>query len=322
VRKTCLLRAIAYNADFSRWVLGDPLAVTILPTLTGLTDGGGNVAIEPAAGPYLSNELAAATATALPGWTFLQWLGDATGTNPALSIAMTRNKTVKAIFGTPLSTSIVGNGALVVEPLAAWYPFGSSVRLTAVPQTGSYLAFWANVASGMTNNPLTFTVTKTNPTITAVFTLLSGPQTNALTVIPNGQGQVTFTPAGNRFPRNTNVVLLAVPDVGQDFLGWSEAASGNENRLVVTMTSNVVLTANFTKRPRLHGEGYPELLSQDGFRVTLTGEWGTPYRIDGSTNLVEWIALTTLTNWFGTVQFTDGEGTNLPCRFYRAVGSS
>ena len=80
---------------------------------------------------------------------------------------------------------------MVVDPLASWYPFGSKVRLTAVPATGNYLAFWANAASGMTNNPLTFTVTNANPTMTAVFTALSGTQTNALTVIPNGQGQVT-----------------------------------------------------------------------------------------------------------------------------------
>ena len=85
------------------------------------------------------------------------------------------------------------------------------------------------------------------------------------------------------------------------------------------MTSNMVLTANFTPRPQLQGEGDPELLSQDGFRVTLTGEWGTPYRIDRSTNLTEWTPLTTLTNWFGAVQFTDGAGTNLPSRFDRAV---
>ncbi|MBI4328214.1 MAG: hypothetical protein HY674_23540 [Chloroflexi bacterium] len=85
------------------------------------------------------------------------------------------------------------------------------------------------------------------------------------------------------------------------------------------MTSNMVVTANFTQWPQLQGEGDPELLSQDGFRVTLTGEWGAPYRIDRSTNLTEWTPLTTLTNWFGTVQFTDGAGTNLPSRFYRAV---
>jgi hypothetical protein len=33
---------------------------------------------------------------------------------------------------------------------------------------------------------------------------------------------------------------------------------------------------------------------------------------------MDWTALTTLTNGFGTVQFTDGASRNLPQRFYRA----
>lgn len=133
------------------------------------------------------------------------------------------------------------------------------------------------------------------------------------------QDFIARAPPGHRFPRNTNVVLHAVPDAGQDFLGWSGAAGGSQNPLVVTMTSNTVLTANFTKHPQLQGEGHPELLSQDGFRLTLTGEWGTPYRLDHSSNLTEWTPLTTVTSLLGTVQFTDGAGTNLPLRFYRAV---
>ena len=96
--------------------------------------------------------------------------------------------------------------------------------------------------------------------------------------------------------RNANVVLQAVPGAGQDFSVGAERRAA-QNPLVVTMTSNMVLTAGFTQRPQLQ-EGDPELLSQDGFRVTLTGEWGTPYRIDCSTNLTEWTPLTTLTNWF------------------------
>ncbi len=133
------------------------------------------------------------------------------------------------------------------------------------------------------------------------------------------QGSTVHAPPGNRFQSNTNVGLHAVPDAGQDFLGWSGAVGRTQNPLVVTMLSNTVLTANFTARPQLQGEGHRELLSQEGFRLTLTGEWSRPYRIDRSPNLTEWTPLTTLTNVFGTVQFTDGAATNLPQRFYRAV---
>jgi uncharacterized repeat protein (TIGR02543 family) len=319
VGKASLLRTIAYNSDFTQSVAGGPVSIIILPTLTGLTDGGGSVAIEPLAGAYFSNSLAVVTATPAPGWRFLQWLGDAAGTNPVLNLSMTRNKTVRAVFGTTLDTTVTGSGSIVSSPVSPWYPYGSQLRLTAVPTTGNYLLSWANAATGRTNNPLAFTVTNASPTVTAVFASLGGTQTNALTVIPDGRGQVTLMPPGNRFPLNTNVVLQATPDLGQEFFGWTGAVSGSENPLVVTMNSNKVITASFTKRPSLQVGTPLEGLVEDGFRFTLTGEFGGEYLILGSTNLLDWLPEGTVTNTYGTIQFTDPAATNLPARFYRAL---
>jgi hypothetical protein len=53
--------------------------------------------------------------------------------------------------------------------------------------------------------------------------------------------------------------------------------------------------------------------------LTLTGVFGAVYQIDGSTDLSEWTPLGKVTNDWGTVQFTDGTGTNRPQRFYRAL---
>ena len=53
--------------------------------------------------------------------------------------------------------------------------------------------------------------------------------------------------------------------------------------------------------------------------MTLTGEFGGHYRIDGSTNLLDWADPVTLTNSYGSTQFTDTSATNLPLQFYRAV---
>ena len=318
VRATSLLRTIAYNADFTHSVVVNPVSIIILPTLTALTDGGGSVAIAPPAGDYFSNGLAVVTATAAPGWTFLQWLGDATGTNPVVNLNMTRNKTVRAMFGTALNTSIVGGGSIVVSPVSPWYPYGSLIRLTAAPVTGNSLAFWGNSGAGRTNNPLLFPVTNANPTVTTVFASLGGPETVALTVLPDGRGQVTLTPPGNRFEFGTNVVLQATPDAGQAFLGWGGDASGTANPLTVLADANKVVTASFTKRPWLAGEGNPALLTQEGFRVTLTGEFGAAYEILGSTDFSGWTPLGTVTNTWGTVQFTDSAGATNAHRVYRA----
>jgi hypothetical protein len=291
-------------------------------TMLALTDGGGSVAIAPPTGDNSSDLQEAVTATPAPGWTLLEWLGDAAGTSPIVNLSMTCNKAVEAVFGTVLDTTVVGGGSIVTSPVSLWYPYGSAVRLTAVPATGNYLAFWANAAAGQTNDPLTFTVTNANPTVTAVFGSLGGTKMNALTVIPDGRGQVTLTPPGNEFPLNTNVVLQATPDAGHEFLGWTGDATGTENPLVVTMNSNMVITASFSKRPSLRVGTPLEGLVENGFRLTLTGEFGVDYQILGSTDWSGWTLVGKVTNDWGTVQFTDGGGTNLPQRFYRAKEES
>jgi hypothetical protein len=65
---------------------------------------------------------------------------------------------------------------------------------------GNYLVFSANAAAGQTNSPLIFTITNASPTVAAVFASLGEMEMNALTVIPDGRGQVTLTLPGNCFP--------------------------------------------------------------------------------------------------------------------------
>ena len=209
----------------------DPLEIVILPTLSATTAGGGSVAVDPPAGAWSSNGTAVVTATPAPGWTFLHWLGDATGTNPAATVAMSRNISVQAVFGTGLSNRVVGSGSIVASPaggMVPFVPFGTRVRLTAVPQAGNYFVQWGSAASG-TNNPLSFAVTNASPVVTAVFAALPGG-THALTVVPEGFGAVTASPRAYRYNTGTNVTLTALPDAGQSFLGWSGGASGTNNR--------------------------------------------------------------------------------------------
>jgi len=54
------------------------------------------------------------------------------------------------------------------------------------------------------------------------------------------------------------------------------------------------------------------------FEVILTSRGGYRYLIEASTNLVDWIALTTLSNVNGQVQFVDTNAYRYPQRFYRA----
>jgi alpha-tubulin suppressor-like RCC1 family protein len=319
LRQDAYLQACAYSEDFSSFAYSGLVRLTMVPNVTATSDRGGYVDVYPAEGDYLSNSLAVVTAIPEAGWRFLEWRGDAATTNISTVLSMTRDQEVRAVFGTSLQTMTVGNGSIVVSPLSDFYPYGSTVRLTAVPRAGNYFAYWGSDVNG-TNSFVEFTVTNPEPKIVAVFALLGGAPMDSLTTIPSGRGQALVSPSGNRFPHGSTVVIQAVAEPGQDFQGWSGGADGNQNPLTVTLTSNAVITANFTARPWLAGEARPEVLSQDGFRLYLTGEWRVGYRIDWSTNLTEWTPLTILTNRFGAAQYTDAAGTNQPMRFYRAAG--
>jgi hypothetical protein len=319
LRRSATIRAAAWNATFSTFWEADPVAVVVEPvySLTASTPGGGRIVLSPTNAPYLSNTIVMLSATPAAGWSFLQWLGDASGNNLTSQLVMTRDKCVEAVFGTTLNTVVAGNGSVALSPNSALYPYGTAVTLMALPQGGSFFGVWGDAVSS-TNNPLRLVVTNANSTVSAALTPLFFGHF-ALTVMTSGSGQVTVSPRANIYRQGQRVTLEAAPDPGQEFLGWTGDASGVLTNLLVVMDQSRVFTANFTRRPRLSLGTCLGGLSEDGFQLTLTGEYGARYEIDGSTSLIGWTAMATVTNLFGTVQFRDQPGTNSPYRFYRAM---
>jgi hypothetical protein len=130
VRQSVTLRAIAYSADFKQAVQSDPVEIIILPTLSVMTAGGGSVAMVPPAGAYLSDGTALVTATPAAGWAFLQWLGDATGTNPGahrpdyFGVPPARsqealNKLILSVHEAGLQACVHSNGDREIDMLVA-----------------------------------------------------------------------------------------------------------------------------------------------------------------------------------------------------------
>lgn len=310
------IRAIAYSANFFPSGESDPVTISILPrySLISTTAGGGTITIQ-GASPFLSNTVVNVTANPFSGWTFLQWLGDASGTNPTPSVTMTRNKTVRAVFGTALFTTAPGNGSVSIFPAASFYPYGTTVHLTAIPQPGSYFGIWGNAASGNTN-PLDYVVTTANRTISSLFSTLSAGQ-YSLTLLLNGLGRVAVSPRSNSYTSGQGITVTATPDAGQTFLGWSGDASGLVNPLSLTMNQSRYVTANFSKNPRLAIQSSPGAIASEGFQVVLTGAFGEVYSLQSSSNLLDWSLIATLTNSYGTVQFTDPFHTNSNRQFHR-----
>jgi hypothetical protein len=85
---------------------------------------------------------------------------------------------------------------------------------------------------------------------------------------------------------------------------------------VVAGVNGTILQSDSTAIPWLAGAFDSD---QGGFRLTISGELGRSYRLQGSTNfsVENWQDLLVWTNTTGTTQFLDV--TQLPRRFYRAV---
>ena len=318
LRRSVLIRAVAYDANFMAYWEADPVRLEIEPiyNLDASTPGGGAISVTPARSFYRSNDLVNLTALPSDGWQFLQWLGDVGGTNPAATLRISRDSCVQAMFGTTFSHTQVGNGVVGIDPFAPLYPFGTVVRLTALPGSGNYFAAWGNAASS-TNNPLHFPITNANSTVSCAFAPLPTSQ-SALSVTINGRGRVLPSPRPNRFNFAQTVTLTAVPDPDQSFLGWSGDAVSTQTNITVSMSQSKAVIANFTSRPGLSLGPCLGGWSPDGFQFALNGDIGAIYSIETSANTWNWTPLVTITNHFGISQIFD-PSPDFQQRFYRAI---
>ena len=246
---SAVVRAIAYNADFTTGAEAAPVFVQIWPTypLLWSTPGGGDIACSPA--PYtspnrwLSNSLVTLTATASNGWTCLRWTGDSTASTNIVSLLLDHPKTATAIFGTPLTLFTDGAGQVWADPPSVFHDFDSTAWISAIPAPGRYFTGWAGAASGSAN-PLELRFTNAMPQLTALLGALQ-PNQVSLTALPNGSGTVSVSPPQLVYANGDVVTVTATPASNQVFLGWSGDAAGSQNPLSLTLDTSKVVTAVF-----------------------------------------------------------------------------
>jgi len=157
-----------------------------------------------------------------------------------------------------LTTNVVGNGSISLNPPGGTYCEGTEVTLTAVPDAGWQFDGWSGDLSG-TANPTTITM-GSNKNVTATFSQLPVNQ-YSLTFNTTGQGSVTLNPPGGVYDEGTVVTLTAVPDSGWQFDNWSGDLSGSTNPTTITMNANKTVTANFSEVGTTGTVGYTTVLS-------------------------------------------------------------
>jgi len=147
--------------------------------------------------------------------------------------------------------SVTVNGVPRTLPWSGSFNCGTVVSLQAVPDSCYAFANWSGDLGGSVN-PTTITMDGSKA-VAANFNILQYALN--LTGVGNGSVTVNATPQTLPWSGNFNcdsvVNLVAVPDPGWDFAGWSGDISWSGSTVAVTVDSVKNITATFTVQPVL-----------------------------------------------------------------------
>ena len=140
-----------------------------------------------------------------------------------------------------LTVNVDGSGDVVVDPMLSYYPFGSFVNLTAVPNSGWSFSYWSGDISS-SDNPEVI-IMNCNKSVTAHFI----QNQYSLNVSIIGNGTVVKEPNQTFYVYGDVVNLTSLPESGWIFDHWEGDLSGNENPAFVTINDNIEVTAVFNE---------------------------------------------------------------------------
>ena len=242
---------------------------------------GGTVTKNPNKTSYTEGESVTLTATANQGYSFTNWVGNATGTNVSVIISMTSNKTVTANFtsnpsgtltsSTTSCTISSGNSNCTIP--FSWNtsnPIGTS----AITRSGAT----TNIATGNTGTNVSFTIPYGSSTyylynnstklaeVSVTSSCSSGSSwdggkcelipIDTYTVETTGiNGSIKKTPDDISYQEGTVVTLKADPDSGYQFSSWTGDVVESNNPIQITVNKNKKVTANFVLSPISQGGG-------------------------------------------------------------------
>ena len=139
-----------------------------------------------------------------------------------------------------IRSSVSGSGRITMDPPGGVYEAGTTVVLTAVPDSTSRFSNWEGDLSGsVTTDTLTVS---SNMVVTAQFVPLSYYEVG---VFINGPGKVEIDPVAETYMEGVEITLTAIPDEGYLFSHWGGQLEGSDNPKVTTVNGNMVITADF-----------------------------------------------------------------------------
>lgn len=208
---------------------------------------------------FIDGTTVSLSAQADAGAVFTGWSGnvpDGHSNDNPLVVDMDRDRNISATFQQIVHVNLTtsGNGTATISPAVETYYSGLPVTLTATPASGSSFSKWTGDVS--TTTASVSLVLSGDLNAQAVFQLIandggtdkpptSNTQNYSLAVQVVGSG--TVTPNSGTFTSGATVELVATPDPGFDFVGWSGDASGTDLATNVTFSKNLQVVATFAE---------------------------------------------------------------------------
>ena len=241
---------LALTMNSNKSIIANFSAIPPATYTLNITSNNGTVNKNPNQASYISGSTVQLTATSTSGYQFNAWSGDTTSSTNPINVWMNRNKAITANFtAIPAVTYTIHttglNGSIQLNPNQPTYTSGSTVQLTATPNSGYTFTTW-NGDTINTSNPIVIRM-NSNKNINALFTAIPivtyTLNTNAV------NGTITKNPNQLNYNTGTTVQLTANPSAGYTFGTWTGDAAGVTNPIAVNMTSNKNITANFNAIP-------------------------------------------------------------------------
>lgn len=183
----------------------------------------GYVTADPA-GPYHDGDTVTLNAYSNSGYLFSNWSGDASGTNPSITVKMDSDKIITANFNVIRNLNISVNpaeGGQILNEHSGPYADGTHVTLTATPTPGYAFDQWSGDATG-SNNPLIVTM-DSDKSITANFLAVPLPYLSGLSRDSVAGGDsVTLSGMGFSAKGNKSCIYIGAKKVS--VLSWSDTS--------------------------------------------------------------------------------------------------
>ena len=230
-------------------------------TVTISSSGAGKTSPE---GEIVVRENGELTITAIPNENgrFVEWQGDASGSANPITLTITEDMTIIALFEGFLSLTtkaLPPEGGSIYPAGTTYHQSEAEVSVNAIANEKFIFDQWTGDASG-SNNPI-IVIMDEDKIINGYFL---GLHHLSITIV--GEGSVS-SPLEADYRENTPIVIWAIPEMGEEdglpvpvsiFTGWSGDFTGTDNPLRFEITSDMELTATFKKLVRLTTKVSPD----------------------------------------------------------------